>query len=365
MPNEFSLFQKHIIHYFTFGDFIDTYFKKLGNDLDSSMSINESKKPKSKSKENLEEAIERARSAKESLKLINVLMYDVNAQRKKESVQGHTFTENIADIPISVDTFYTMVWHNIRKQTIAFYDMKSFLNLSLQLLNKSLDFFPGAQIIEDIEYKMSTYSARKLKQQINRGVIDIDDTEKSSGSFTKSSIKTLTEYIVFHQAPAKYSKSPGNGNRANDSKSGIFHLQPNKDRGLLKNVSFSRISLPAREASLVVGNGDLYDELRIPHNATATMFGNFMFLPGSQVYVDPNTLGFGSVRDKNSAARRLGLGGYYTVESVSTSFSGGRLETSLNLLFNAFPETDSQPSLSSEAKKSISKVTNMMGVNKP
>jgi len=95
------------------------------------------------------------------------------------------------------------------------------------------------------------------------------------------------------------------------------------------------------------------------------MFGNFMFLPGSQVYVDPNTLGFGSVRDKNSAARRLGFGGYYTVESVSTSFAGGKLETSLSLLFNAFPETNSQLSLSSNSLKSINKVTNTMGAKKP
>jgi len=329
------------------------------------MKKNEEKKPKSKSKEDLDEAIKRAQNAKDSLKSLNVLMCDINVQRKKESVQGYSFIENIADVPISLDTFYTMVWHAIRKQTVAFFDMKSFLKFSLDLLNRSLDYFPGAPIIEDIEYKMSTYSARKLKQQINKGVIDIDQSEKSAGSFTKSSIKDLAEYIVFHQQPAKYSKSPGNGNRGKDSTSGIFHLQPNKDRGLLKNVSFSKINQPAREASLVVGNGDLYDELRIPHNATATMFGNFMFLPGSQVYVDPNTLGFGSVRDKNSAARRLGFGGYYTVESVSTSFSGGKLETSLNLLFNAFPETNKQPSLSSGTLKSINKVTNLMGTNKP
>ena len=363
--NEFSIFNRHAIHYFTFGDFVDSYFKKIGNDLDEAMKKNEQKKPKSKSKEDLDEAIKKAQNAKESLKALNILMCDINVQRKKESSQGYSFIENVADVPISLDTFYTMVWHAIRKQTIAFFDMKSFLKLSLELLNRSLDYFPGAPIIEDIEYKMSTYSSRKLKQKINKGIIDIDQSEKSAGSFTKGSIKDLAEYIVFHQQPAKYSKSPGSGNRNKDSSSGIFHLQPNKDRGLLKNVSFSKISQPAREASLVVGNGDLYDELRIPHNATATMFGNFMFLPGSQVYVDPNTLGFGSVRDKNSAARRLGFGGYYTVESVSTSFAGGKLETSLSLLFNAFPETNSQLSLSSNSLKSINKVTNTMGAKKP
>ena len=110
---------------------------------------------------------------------------------------------------------------------------------------------------------------------------------------------------------------------------------------------------------LVVENGALYDELRLPHNATAEMYGNFMFLPGCQVYVDPDTLGFGNPKDSNSAARRLGFGGYYTVSSVATAFAGGTLKTTLQLLFNAFPENDDQPVLKKGQLESIEKMQNL------
>lgn len=362
----FSLFRKHPVYYFLFGDLLDCYFKKIGGDLDAAIKRNNQKKKELNSdNDKIDEANKKLTKTKEDLKLVNVLLCDVKARRRKETNDESDFEKNIADIPISLDTFYTKIWQDIRSPGKAYYDMNSFLNFCLELLNQSLDLLPNAELIEDLTYKMSTYTSRSLKMKINRGVLKIDDTSKSTDSFTKSSIKNLSEYIVFHQEPTQYSRSPGSGNKKADTRKGIFHLRPNKDRGLLKNVTFSKIDQPARQAYLVVSNGDLYDELRLPHNATATMFGNFMFLPGSQVYVDPNTLGFGSVKDKNSAARRLGFGGYYTVESVSTAFSGGKLETTLNLLFNAFPETDSEPTLSAAALGSISEVTNMMGVKKP
>ena len=362
----FSIFKKHPMHYFTFGDLLDSYFKKIGGDLDAAIKRNEEKKKDPKADiEKINEANKKLTQSKEDLKLVNVLLCDIKARRKKQTTNRDEFEKNIADIPISIDTFYTRVWTEIRSQGEAYCDMQKFLKFSLELLNLSLDGLQNAQLVEDITYSMSTFTSRGLKKLINRGVIKINDASKSTDSFTKSSIKDVSEYIVFHQEPTQYSRSPGSGNKKADTQKGIFHLRPNKDRGFLKNVTFSKIEQPARQASLVVGNGDLYDELRLPHNATATMFGNFMFLPGSQVYVDPNTLGFGSVKDKNSAARRLGFGGYYTVESVSTAFSGGQLETTLNLLFNAFPETDSEPTLSAAALGSIKEVTNMMGIKKP
>ena len=101
----------------------------------------------------------------------------------------------------------------------------------------------------------------------------------------------------------------------------------------------------------------MYDELRIPHNASISMVGNFMFMPLCQVYVDPNSLGFGSPKNLNSAARRLGFGGYYTVTDVTTSFSAGKLDTKLALNFVSFPETKSEPDLPFGTIDSINSVS--------
>lgn len=356
----FGVMKEHVFHYFTFGDMLDSYFKKLGRDLDDAIIKNKKKMENSKDSEGkIAEAIKISTKSKKDLKLINVLLCDIQIKRKKETSRGQSFYKNIADIPISLDNFYTKVWTDIRKSDLGYYDMNSFLNFSLGLLNSSLSNLPDAPIIEDVNYKMSTFTSRDLIKRINRGILKLDEAPKTTDSFSKNS--RLAEYIMFMQEPASYSKSPGTGNRSQDTKNGLFHLRPNKDRGFLKNVTFSKISLPAREASLVVGSTELYDELRIPHNATANMYGNFMFMPGSQVFVDPNTLGFGSVKDLNSAARRLGFGGYYTVEKVSTKFSNGKLETTLNLTFNSFPETAAEATLSSQAYNSLKKMTSMMG----
>ena len=355
----FGVFQEHVFHYFTFGDMLDSYFKKLGRDLDSAISRNKKKMEESgESNDKIAAAIRLSAKAKKDLKLINILLCDIQVKTKKETSRGSSFYKNIADVPISLDNFYTKIWTEIRKADLGYYDMNSFLKFSLGLLNQSLSELSDAPIVEDVKYKMATFTSRDLVKKINRGVLKLDDAPKSTDSFSKNS--KLSEYVLFMQEPAAYSKSPGSGNRNTDTKNGLFHLRPNKDRGFLKNITFSKINQPAREASLVVGSSNLYDELRIPHNANATMYGNFMFLPGSQVFVDPNTLGFGSVKDLNSAARRLGFGGYYTVEKVSTTFTNGKLETTLNLLFNAFPETAAEATLSAQAYKSIKKVTSMM-----
>ena len=74
----------------------------------------------------------------------------------------------------------------------------------------------------------------------------------------------------------------------------------------------------------------LFDELKLPYNANITMFGNGLFLPGSLIYINPSSIGFGDPRNKRSASARLGIGGYYIVISVKTSFSNGSLTTTLS-----------------------------------
>ena len=101
----------------------------------------------------------------------------------------------------------------------------------------------------------------------------------------------------------------------------------------------------------------MYDELRFPHNATVEMFGNNLFMPMSLVYINPDTLGFGDPRGEDSIARRLGFGGYYVAERVTTTFSGGQLTTSMQLHFNSFPELPGQDNLSASIKRSIKELT--------
>ena len=122
---------------------------------------------------------------------------------------------------------------------------------------------------------------------------------------------------------------------------------------MVKNISFSKISQPARETYMIFRNGQMYDELRYPHNAVVEMYGNNIFLPAMQVYINPDTLGFGDPRGLDSAARRLGFGGYYTSESVTTTYSAGSLTTTLQLFFNSFPDSTDDPTLPGSITRAI------------
>ena len=363
--NPFVFLDGTNIHYLNFGDFLDAYFKKVGDDL---IKVGNEVKARQKKKtikpQTAEAVLKRVSSLRQELQTFAILMCDFVFKKKvkgKEGDKDHIL--NISDVPISIDNLYTVIFDEITSKKIAFYDVNDFVTkLCPKKLAASFGELPqfGADIVKRIQFKITTFTGRQLKGKIKKGVIKLKELPKPLGNFSKSSIKDSVEYIIFHQEPAPYTKPPGSGVKKLDAQNGIFHLRTSQDRGLVQGISFSKISMPSREAMLVVRNGDLYDELRLPHDATVTMFGNNLFMPLSQVYINPDTLGFGDPRGMNSAARRLGFGGYYTVERVTTVFTAGKLTTTLNLLFNSFPESTSQPGLSPQVQTSITEVTNII-----
>ena len=56
--------------------------------------------------------------------------------------------------------------------------------------------------------------------------------------------------------------------------------------------------------------------LREKYNTTIEMVGNTAFLPGSSIFLDPNPLDLGFSSNRDSFARKLGLGGLYMVNYV-------------------------------------------------
>tara|TARA_R100001510_G_C7609892_1_gene173786 strand:- start:336 stop:1040 length:705 start_codon:yes stop_codon:yes gene_type:complete len=130
------------------------------------------------------------------------------------------------------------------------------------------------------------------------------------------------------------------GDISEDIENGVYHLNLGKNRGLLKGISFSQVTQKYRKEALMLESVSLYDELKMPYNAQISMVGNNIFLPGSTIYINPSSIGFGDPRNQRSAAARLGLGGYYVVTSVSTTYSEGQLNTELTAVFNSWPDSD-------------------------
>jgi len=146
--------------------------------------------------------------------------------------------------------------------------------------------------------------------------------------------------VVYSEQDPEDSFSRG-GDKTKDHRDGIYHFHIGRNRGVLKTISFSKQEIKYRKEALMLESVSLYDQLKMPYNISIDMFGNSVFLPGSMVYVDPSNLGLGSGRSRDSAAFQLGLGGYYQLIGISTSYSDGRMSTTATGVFTSWAQSES------------------------
>lgn len=372
-----SVFLRERIKYVSFGDFVEAYLHVINRQLEEAIQIIEDSTEGAGEEEEAmgaeayaptlfkpAQAAEMTRylsTLKNKLTDSKILLANFRTETiEVGSAEPKDVSINIADVPVSLDTIYTYVYRNLSLTKKLFFDINEFLTrMCLNILNTSLVEKPNCEILRDVSFVVSKISSRDFKKKTRRGIIKIDDIPAPVGNYSKQSGKDVIEYILFHQAP-QIGVSPGSGDFSEDAKNGIFHLRLGQTHGLLKTINFQKQSDPGREAYLVIKNGRGYDELRLPHNATAEMVGNNMFLPMSFVYINPDTVGFGDPRMEFSSSRRLGLGGYYVVGNVTTTYAGGNLTTTLQMYFNAFPDSENKTSFESTQLKSINKLTKSM-----
>lgn len=356
--NLYTPLRENLMHYVTFGDFLDSYFKVLGDSIRRTKSyLTQQMKENSKGADDpvTANAISTLNENLYRLIRLNVLTcdfkYAMKAENKSKEIKK---VMNIADIPISLDTLYGLMYEKLIVARKPFLDFAEFLDDFVPiLLTRSFGEFPGADFVRDVTFVVTNFTAPPCRSKIKDGILSLSHLPKPTGSVTKKSIADVSDYFIIHQKAPAWTRAPGSGDKKKDLKNGIFHIRASQDRGFVKSINFSKISQPARETYMMFRNGNMYDELRFPHNATVEMYGNNLFMPNTQVYINPDTLGFGDPRGANSAARRLGFGGYYTAEAVTTTYSAGELTTSMQLFFNCFPETKDQSSLPASVKNSI------------
>lgn len=115
------------------------------------------------------------------------------------------------------------------------------------------------------------------------------------------------------------------GDRQADHARGIYHLTLGADRGLVKTFSFSQIDLPYYR-EMVLEQGSYAEGIFLPQNVQITMIGNTYFVNGQTIFVNAD-FGLGT------AARKLGIGGYYTIYQVENYIASGQFETRLSCQF--------------------------------
>jgi hypothetical protein len=145
------------------------------------------------------------------------------------------------------------------------------------------------------------------------------------------------------------------GNKREDAKSNIMHLNIGRDRGLVKSVQFTRETTEGMR-ELRVTQADPFDPLSNLvdlYNVTITMFGNVLFWPGQYVYVNPIGLGtaLGNPSVEGSKSRILGLGGYHLITNVSSHIQSGQYETRIEAKWETSGGNNSRSLRNSIAKR--------------
>ena len=126
-----------------------------------------------------------------------------------------------------------------------------------------------------------------------------------------------------------------------DDSKGIYHFGIGKDRGIFKSVSFTKTEIPGMRESR--WHRDFVSELSglailaNVYEAEIKLFGTTMFVPGMKIFINPQGMApsIGNPASPNSQARRLGIGGYHVITSVSSYIEGGKYETTVKAIFEA------------------------------
>ena len=261
--------------------------------------------------------------------------------------KGTTAVVPIGEIPISIKSYSDWFKENIIRLGKSRFGFKSFIQSMVSDLMdsalKKMNFRDAPLISENIKFGITmlttTEGHGKLK---GKTMINAQQLPSFLHSSAVSSYDDDVDYIIFYSYESgTTSQKSKDGDKNKDKMSGIPHFFLGKDRGLIKNISFSKVDIQFRKEALITQSYDLFDELRMPYNASISMVGNNMFRPGSQIYINPSTIGLGDPRNENSYAVRLGLGGYYTVTSLTTTLNESGLETTLDAKFTGWPENKS------------------------
>lgn len=295
------------------------------------------------------------------------------------NVNDSILSLNIADIPISVELFTDFMREKVIKGRKNTYPLLVFMRDAMydlvfealgpecgsgdQQISLLLD---SAQISAD----STAGGGDPVGEKIGQGTeLDLDEygknlpipTVDSGGlfgrknksqaatkfvfdSFNKKSLDSSYEYFVvyaFGKEPRRLAfdrEASGFGSRyERDLSNGIFHTATGLDRGLVKNMQFSKTNQPfLREARYE--QSDFKPELQLSnvYNSTIQMYGNNLFFPGCQVYINPRGLGsdlLGEPGTKDTYANIMGLGGYHIVKKVSHSITPSGYTTTLDCLF--------------------------------
>ena len=278
---------------------------------------------------------------------------------------------NIGEIPIEVEVFTKWYQEQIIDKDLEFI---SFLDFIKRFANYLItDIFSETCINEQQHKRLSFMSSpiNSVKEE-GRGAMDVVASEEKdyfdpildiNGPYKtgvlpiKTGVETgenidptsFVQYLLVypHHRPHGHI---GVGDPFKDSKRGVHHLYIGQDRGLVKNISFSKSDIQyIREARMMSQGQNSLLQLSSLYRCSIKMVGNTIFYPGMLLFLNP--FGFGGIDfgmpydkttdiDKPNLSNIMGIGGYQKVITVSSTIDeSGKFETTLDCIFEHTGET--------------------------
>ena len=320
------------LDYVYMGDFIQAVLHSVGLEIEKSIVEleRESENTSLKKKQNIP-AIKKLEQSLNELKSFKILFGKVVIVVDKDNYE----TTNLADIPVSTKLLSQYWFDNVEQRHVGRLSLNSFLEDMVSkvfpdAMNKHL-YRDASKLPSQVSVKSLNITGESTRVLDKSGdAVDISqlpDFLKKTNSNRKKDDDV--DYMVIYTDISSEAGLGRSGDEKLDTQNGVYHFNLSKDRGMIKSISFSQNTQQYRAEALMMESVSLYDELKMPYNANITMFGNGLFLPGSLIYINPSSIGFGDPRNKRSAAARLGLGGYYVVITVNTTYAEGQLITTI------------------------------------
>jgi len=283
---------------------------------------------------------------KKQLESFRIILADfrLSIVEKKGEASIATMPFSLGEFPISIRAFSEWFRDNIIKPAKVKFGFMTFLETMINDLVygslSKMNYRDAPIINENVKFGIASVVSLsghgKLKGKTK---IKADDMPSFSATMSTKQFDNDVDYMIFYSyVSAQPSQKNKSGDINKDEKDGVFHLYLGQNRGIIKEINFNKVDLQYRKEFLIANSYSLFDELRLPYNASISMFGNTIFRPGSQLYINPSSIGLGDPRNKNSPAVRLGLGGYYTVTKVTMDLNETTFNTNLDAVFTGWPE---------------------------
>lgn len=328
------------IHYVFVGDMLESMAYNVKKNIADA--ITHAQEKQRREGKDMSKPIEALQKSANLLKNIKILLGEIPVRISKTEVRKI----NLADVPVSMEIFTKYFFDEIEQQSKTTLSVKKFLDdIATRIIRKALSGHNDVEspfLASNVQIRTLNITGPTTKKLSSSKVeVDIDDLPEFIRRTSPKKKSDEAEYYIIYAETTETDTSGLNGDLREDIKNGIYHFHVGKNRGMLKSIGFSKLDIKGKKEALMLGSVSLYDELKMPYTARISMFGNGLFLPGAMVYVNPASIGFGDPRNKRSAAARLGLGGYYQILSVNTSFDGSAMTTELETSYTSWADNDS------------------------